>query len=67
MKKMIFVLVVAVLLMGCGKEEEVKETNYNPNGEILYEEILHEDVLEEKYNFENVTTWDNVPIQEWPD
>lgn len=68
MKKMMFVLVVAAMLMGCGKEEEVKETrDYNPNGEVLYEEILYEDVLEEKYNFENVTTWENVPTQEWPD
>lgn len=65
-KRTIFVVLIAVILTGCGsKEATVKEPEHEFTEEILTEEILVEDIIVEEIQVEpiHVKTWDDA--QSW--
>lgn len=65
MKKMILVVMMSAVLVGCGTNEAPVVTLSSPQPKVLEETILVENILEENIEYENVTTWDNVPTQSW--
>ena len=65
-KRIIFVVLIAAILTGCGsKEASVKELDHEFTEEILTEEIIVEDIVVETIEVEpiHVKTWDDV--QSW--
>lgn len=65
MRKMILIVMMSAMLVGCGGGEAPVPTLSSPQPRILEETILEENILVEDVEYENVTTWDNVPVQSW--
>lgn len=52
-------LAVTMMLSGCGKDiVKTRVRLSDPNGEVFYETILEENIIEE-------TTWEEATIQSW--
>lgn len=66
MRKIMLVVMMSAMLVGCGRGEAPVPTLDSPQPKVLEETILMENILEENIEYENVTTWDDATTY-WED